>query len=199
MRRKLILLTGAALLATAYRVRGQNPSSLAQFNKKQQRTTKTGMLALGSWAVGNFVVSGLSLNQPKDDRYYFHQMNVLWNTVNVTLAGLGYWQAVRQGPERPLAKTIKSHHSLRRKLLFNAGLDVAYIVGGFYLLEKAKSDEEQANRWRGYGRSLLLQGGFLLAFDTVLYLVVRSQAESLNNIIEKLSVGPQRLGFIHRF
>ena len=91
------------------------------------------------------------------------------------------------------------NNSFRRKLWFNAGLDVADYVGGFYLLEKAKSDEEQANRWRGYGRSLLLQGGFLLAFDTVLYLVVRSQAESLNNIIEKLSVGPQRLGFIHRF
>ncbi len=185
-------------MATAYRARGQSPS-VADFRQKQQRITKTGMLTLGSWAVGNFVVSGLSLNQPKDDRYYFHQMNVLWNTVNVTLAGLGYWQATRLDTDVSLTKAVKSHHSLRRKLLFNAGLDVAYGVGGFYLLERAKNDEEQAARWRGYGRSLILQGGFLLAFDAVLYLVVRKQAGSLDILLNKLTVRPGGVGFIHRF
>ena len=200
MRTKLILLAGAALLATAYRARGQSSENLTDFRQKQQRTTKTGMLTLGSWAVGNFVVSGLSLNQPKDDRYYFHQMNVLWNTVNVTLAGLGYWQATRLDTKHAsLTEAVKSHHSLRRKLLFNAGLDVAYGVGGFYLLERAKNDPEEAARWRGYGRSLILQGGFLLAFDAVLYLIVRNQADSLDVLLNKLTVRPGGVGFIHRF
>lgn len=200
MTKKLILLAGTLLLATAYRARGQNAASLTQFNQQQQRITKTGMLTLGSWAIGNFVVSGLALDQPKDDRYYFHQMNLLWNTVNVTLAGIGYWQAARKDvTEASLTKTIKSHHSLRRKLLFNAGLDVAYVAGGFYLLERAKNEAKESDRWRGYGRSLILQGSFLLAFDAVLYLVVRAQADSLDSIIEKLSISPQRVGFVHRF
>ncbi|MGB3777601.1 MAG: hypothetical protein WA960_04535 [Tunicatimonas sp.] len=198
MRTKLILLAGAALLATAYRARGQSSASLTDF-REQQRITKTGMLTLGSWAVGNFVVSGLSLNEPKDDRYYFHQMNVLWNTVNVTLAGLGYWRATRLDTNVSLAKAVKSHHGLRRTLLFNAGLDVAYGVGGLYLLERAKNDKEQAARWRGYGRSLILQGSFLLAFDAVLYLVLAKQADSLEALIGKLSVRPNGVGFIHRF
>ena len=199
MKTKLILLAGAALLATAYRARAQASENLTNFRQQQQRITKTGMLTLGSWAVGNFVVSGLSLNQPKDDRYYFHQMNVLWNTVNVTLAGLGYWQATRLDTDVSLTEAVKSHHRLRRTLLFNAGLDVAYGVGGFYLLERAKNDAEQAARWRGYGRSLILQGGFLLAFDAVLYLVLRNQADSLDALINKLSIRPGGVGFIHRF
>ncbi len=199
MKTKLILLAGAALLATAYRARAQASENLTNFRQQQQRITKTGMLNLGSWAVGNFVVSGLSLNQPKNDRYYFHQMNVLWNTVNVTLAGLGYWQATRLDTDVSLTEAVKSHHRLRRMLLFNAGLDVAYGVGGFYLLERAKNDPEQAARWRGYGRSLILQGGFLLAFDAVLYLVVRNQADSLDALINKLTIRPGGVGFIHRF
>ena len=188
------------MLAATYRARGQATENLTDFRQKQQRITKTGMLTLGSWAVGNFVVSGLSLNQPKDDRYYFHQMNVLWNTVNVTLAGLGYWQATRLDTENvSLTKAVKSHHRLRRMLMFNAGLDVAYGVGGFYLLERAKNDQEQAARWRGYGRSLILQGGFLLVFDAVLYLIVRNQADSLDALINKLTIRPGGVGFIHRF
>ena len=199
MKTRLILLAGATLLAATYRARGQATESLTDFRQKQQRITKTGMLTLGSWAVGNFVISGLSLNQPKDDRYYFHQMNVLWNTVNVTLAGLGYWQATRLNTDVPLTKAVKSHHRLRRILLFNAGLDVAYGMGGFYLLERAKNDPEQAARWRGYGRSLILQGGFLLAFDAVLYLVLGNQADSLDALINKLTIRPGGVGFIHRF
>lgn len=200
MRTKLILLAGATLLVATYRARAQATENLTGFRQKQQRTTKTGMLTLGSWAVGNFVVSGLSLNQPKDDRYYFHQMNVLWNTVNVTLAGLGYWQATRLDTKNAsLTEAVKSHHRLRRMLLFNAGLDLAYGVGGFYLLERAKNDQDQAARWRGYGRSLLLQGGFLLAFDAVLYLVVRNQADALDGLINKLTIRPGGVGFIHRF
>ena len=158
------------------------------------------MLTLGSWAVGNFVVSGFSLSKPKDSRYYFHQMNVFWNVVNATLAGIGYVRAARKDVSSlTLSQTIKDHHHLRQTLLFNAGLDVGYMAGGLYLLEKAKNDTERSPRWRGYGRSLMLQGSFLLAFDVVLYLVVRSEADALDTIIRKLTVGGQGVGFVHRF
>ena len=200
MKKKIILFTGMALLAIAYKARTQPSETLTDFNKRQQHTTKAGMLTLGGWAVGNFIVSGLSLNRSDGSRYYFHQMNLLWNAVNVTLAGIGYYRATQtEVASMSLVKTVKSHHSLRRILLFNAGLDVAYVVGGLYLLEKAKAEPERGDRWRGYGQSVLLQGAFLLAFDSVLYWVVQSQADSLDSIIGKLSVSNQGVGFIHRF
>ena len=131
MKKGFILLACASLIIVANKARGQTNGSLTEFNKRQQRTTKIGMLTLGSWAAGNFAASGLSLKTPKDRRYYFHQMNVLWNVVNVTLAGIGYQQAAHKDVNAgSLVQTVKDHHSLRRKLLFNAGLDAAYVVGG---------------------------------------------------------------------
>ena len=200
MKKKIILLTCATLLVVANKVRGQTNESLTEFNKQQQRTTKAGMLTLGSWAVSNFAVSGLSLNASEGNRYYFHQMNVLWNVVNVTLAGIGYYQAARkEAGSLSLVQTVKEHHGLRNNLLFNAGLDVAYITGGLYLLERAKNETERPERWRGYGHSLILQGAFLLTFDTVLYLVIRSHSDSLDSILEKLTISSHRVGFVHRF
>lgn len=158
------------------------------------------MLTLGSWAAGNFMVSGFSLSKLRDSRYYFHQMNIFWNVVNATLAGIGYVRAARKdATSLSLTKTIEDHHSLRRTLLLNAGLDAGYMAGGLYLLEKAKNDTEWSARWRGYGRSLMLQGGFLLAFDTVLYLIVSSEAKTLDKIIGKLTVNSQGIGLTHRF
>ena len=157
MKKRLILLTCAGLLAIANKALGQANQSLTDFNRHQQRTTKAGMLTLGSWAVGNLIVSGLSLDKPKDSHYYFHQMNVFWNVVNATLAGIGYVRATqKEVASLALSQTIKDHHSLRRTLLFNAGLDVGYMAGGLYLLEKAKNDTGQPDRWRGYGRSVIL-------------------------------------------
>lgn len=61
-------------------------------------------------------------------------------------------------------------------LLLNAGLDVAYIATGFYLKERAKNSSSP-ERLRGYGNSLLLQGGFLLAFDIAFYFIHQNNAD----------------------
>ena len=47
---------------------------------------------------------------------------------------------------------------------------------GFYLKEKSKSSSS-AERLKGYGNSLLLQGGFLLVFDIALYFIHQSNAD----------------------
>jgi hypothetical protein len=65
---------------------------------------------------------------------------------------------------------LNDHESFQKLLLLNAGLDVAYFSFGLYLKERSKTSSS-ADRLRGYGNSLLLQGGFLLAFDLILYFV----------------------------
>ena len=189
MKKRITLLVGAVLSVSIIKARRQSDSKLlTEFNKQRLRTTTLGMLVLGSWAVSNFAVSGSSFSNLKDSQHYFHQMNLLWNVVNVALAGIGYYQATeKKARSASLSQTVNDYYSLRRKLLFNAGLDTAYVVGGFYLLEKAKNELNRSEQWQGYGRSLVLQGTFLLAFDFVLYLVIRSQAKSLNNIMGKIS------------
>jgi hypothetical protein len=51
----------------------------------------------------------------------------------------------------------------------NAGLDVAYVMTGFFLIEKGKNSANNADRLKGFGYSLILQGGFLFAFDLIMY------------------------------
>ncbi len=79
-------------------------------------------------------------------------------------------------------------------LLLNAGLDVAYIATGFYLKERSKNSSS-SERLRGYGNSLLLQGGFLLAFDVALYFIHQSNADlNLYPHLESLLVGGIGIG-----
>ena len=55
---------------------------------------------------------------------------------------------------------------LKTVLLINAGLDVAYMLGGIYLLTRPEAT------WRGSGVAVLIQGGFLLAFDLIHALLI---------------------------
>jgi hypothetical protein len=58
---------------------------------------------------------------------------------------------------------------LDKVLLFNAGLDLAYIAGGFWLVERSKNADKRPERLKGYGQSVILQGAFLFAFDIAFY------------------------------
>ena len=72
---------------------------------------------------------------------------------------------------------------MKQVLLFNAGLDVAYVVGGAYLRERGRAGlpatrPDRADQLRGYGKSVMLQCGFLLAFDMVNYLIFKNRGDN---------------------
>jgi hypothetical protein len=132
---------------------------------------KTGMLVLGSWATAN-IIGGLALRSNTDGTTkYFHEMNAIWNGVNLGIATFGYISAMKMAqPESGLA-LYNEQIGLDKTLLFNAGLDLAYIATGFYLKERAKNTSDRPERLRGYGNSIILQGAFLFAFDVAMVLV----------------------------
>ncbi len=161
----LVLLFGSAPLLHA------DSDHLNEANVKRVNIQKTGMIILGSWALTNFAVSGYSMTRQEDRQFYFHQMNVLWNTVNLTIAGFGYAGAVRSGTDAGFAETLREYRSFSKVLAVNAALDVGYIAAGFYLKSRGAGSEQHGERLIGYGNSLILQGGFLLAFDAVMLLI----------------------------
>ncbi len=176
----LLLLSGLSVAQTA-------SDRLVSFNEKQIRIKKIGMLTLGSWAVGNMAVSGFSINGASGSNRHFHQMNVYWNVVNLALAGFGYYGAVRADPSTTdLARSVKDFYGTEKTLLLNAGLDVGYILGGLYLTERAKNPENRRDMLKGFGQSVMLQGGFLLLFDTVLYFVLHQQEKELPGLLSSL-------------
>jgi hypothetical protein len=193
MKKWIILLAFCGLSLHAF---GQS-EGLTDFNQSRKQITKTGMLVLGSWAVGNMAVSGLMMTRTSGSQYYFHQMNVFWNVVNLGLAGFGYYNALQMDPAGVgVSSSVSEFYSLQKTLLFNAGLDIAYIAGGLYLLERAKNAENKPERLRGFGRSVILQGAFLLAFDTVLFFVLDSRSSEL---LPLLNVSADGIGLRLRF
>ncbi|MEO0626280.1 MAG: hypothetical protein AAFY91_04785, partial [Bacteroidota bacterium] len=79
-----------------------------------------------------------------------------------------------------LATGLSKHQSFQKILLFNAGLDVGYIVGGFYLQERARRPDVNSDRLRGFGKAIVLQGSFLMAFDLINYFIANGRTGDLD-------------------
>jgi len=147
---------------------------LIEWNILRTDIQKTGMFILGSWALTNFAVSGYSMTRTEGRDFYFHQMNVLWNTVNLAIAGFGYFGASGSPLDLGLLETIGEYRSFSRILVLNAALDVGYVMAGFYMKNRGSRSEKYKERLIGYGNSIILQGSFLFVFDISLALVNRN-------------------------
>lgn len=151
--------------------------SLMSFHQSRMANNETAMLVLGSWAAGNILVGTYGNVKASGEAKYFHQFNAMWNLVNLGIATFGYLNAVNSDPTSMTnLEILNDYNSLQSFLLLNAGLDFAYIATGFYLKERSKNSSI-SERMRGYGNSLLLQGGFLLLFDVSLYFIHQSNAD----------------------
>lgn len=173
---KILLLIFLIIPIVQLAAQGNASDSLTVFHQGRMKINETAMLVLGGWAAGNILAGTYGNLKAKGEAKYFHQFNAVWNIVNLGIATFGYFNAVNSDPASMTnVEIIKDFNSLQRFLLFNAGLDVAYIATGFYLKERSKNSSS-SERFRGYGNSLLLQGGFLLLFDVALYFIHQNNA-----------------------
>ena len=81
-------------------------------------------------------------------------MNMAWNAVNLGIAGLAYWGTQRDKKKTfTLTETLKAQSGVEKSLLFNMGLDLAYMAGGLYLWERGygMSDVDDRDRFSGWG------------------------------------------------
>ena len=90
-----------------------------------------------------------------DSQKGFWGMSGAWGFVNGAIALVGL-----------LGAETTDYAGLRTTLWINAGLDVLYVASGLYLLSRSEET------WRGGGLAILIQGGFLLAFDVLHALLV---------------------------
>jgi hypothetical protein len=141
-----------------------------------------GLAVLSAWALLNLVGSGYFLARAdrRYEPYYFHGMNVGWGLVN---AGLACWGILHLHFTAPtglrLADLVQAQLHHENLFLFNAGLDVAYIMTGFYLRALARQPTRlRPARLLGFGRALWVQGGFLLVFDAALWGLLHGQGQA---------------------
>lgn len=173
--------------------------TLPNFNQERLDLNRKGLTVLGSWAGANLITNGILLANSSGSDKYFYQMNVYWNVVNGALAGLGVLQAKKMQIGLSPFQTLEEQSSTEKTFLVNTGLDVAYVMTGVYLLEKSKNSIDSQQKLKGYGQSVILQGGFLLLFDGIMYGVHRSHLKKGKAIFENLTFTGNSLGFVWRF
>ncbi len=191
MNKRLLLFHAAFLMAW---LSWSQP--LEAFNSQRLELNQKGMIVLGTWAIANMASSPVLASRAEGSRKYFHQMNGFWNTVNLTLAGIGYYTSATTDPALlTLGESIKAQHAMEKILLLNAGLDLAYMIGGLYLQQRAKRSANHGDRLKGFGQSLVWQGGFLLLFDVGFYLLQSNHGKQILNFVDQLAIGPAGLRF----
>lgn len=190
----LLYTVGSLLLGTTATAQRVMPSTeLRDFSEQRIRHQKTLGLALGGYALANIAVGGIAASRTNGETKYFHRMNVYWNLFNLGIAGAGLLGSRNRNADgETLGEAIKQHQNMKQVLLFNAGLDVAYVVGGAYLRERAGNKPDKADQLRGYGKSIMLQGGFLFAFDVVNYFIFKNRGDKQQ--LRLVSAGPLGVG-----
>ncbi len=154
----------------------QNGNFSAQnYLESSSSIQKKGMIVLGSWAALN-IISGIPGTLfSSGEKKYFYQMNAAWNAVNLGIATFGYIGVINGYHSQNPAEILSELQNFDRILLINAALDFAYIGTGAWLWNKGIKDSSV--RLVGYGKSIVLQGSFLLLFDSILYLIHHQQTK----------------------
>jgi len=167
---------------------------LTDFNSHRIDLNTKAMYVLAGWSVTNIAIGTLGYfsSSNSGSRKYFHQMNAAWNIVNLGIAGLALYQYGQADPASfSFAESLSEAQSIENILMLNIGLNVGYIATGGYLWERGL--RKKSDRLTGYGQSLILQGGFLLLFDSTLYLLNNTNNQQLQSIIEKISINGTQL------
>jgi hypothetical protein len=169
------------LLLLSAKLAAQDTSYLEIFNGERIRTTQTAMIVLGGWSVANIAAGLAGMGHSSGEAKYFHQMNAIWNAVNLGIAAAGYFGSRKLNPGGyNMQGSIKEQNKIEKIYLVNGALDVAYILGGLYAREYGKNRPgREQDRWKGYGTSIILQGGFLLLYDAVNFTVHRRHGKRL--------------------
>ncbi len=129
-----------------------------------------GMAVLGGWALANISIGAYGWSQYSGQESYFHQMNLFWNTVNLTIAGFAlYSNLTSDYTQLSGDELLHMQEKTQRLFLINGAIDVGYVATGFFLKYLAPKYPKNEMRLKGYGNSVIFQGSFLFVFDLLMY------------------------------
>ncbi len=190
MKWKVLLLLGG-ILSGGY-CKGQENASINEIDQDRRVLESRGMMVLGTWAVGNMVWGGIEASRQEGKTKAFHQMNLYWNSVNLAIAGLGYFNAKKSRKKAGLWESLRAQQKTEKILLVNAALDLGYMATGMYLKERGKRMQNQ--QLRGFGNSVILQGAFLMVFDGILYALQTKNGKKFEPWVKNVNLSASGLG-----
>ena len=186
--KKLRVLLITLFMANAVLIYAQK-ADIQAFNFNRIETNKKAMLILGSWALVNIGVSGIRARNTEGVKKGFHQMNVGWNAFNLGIAAFSYYGAFKENAANIDGfNTINEHYKLQKIFLINTGLDVAYEVGGAWLIERSKTSEKR-DQLKGFGQAVIVNGAFLFVFDIANFLIHNAHNDKIKMLLKGDGVG----------
>lgn len=153
-------------------------SILKDIQLRQTNMAKASMISLNSWAIANITYGTIANFNSSGEAKYFHQMNAIWNVVNLGIGIPGIIGAYKKQTPLNFKDLYEYQQRIEKVYFLNIGLDAAYITGGVALrLFGNDKPTEVRHRLQGYGNSLLMQGGYLLVHDIALLLMYKSNTK----------------------
>ena len=175
--------------------------TIAAYNLHRINMNKTGMKVLGSWGLVNIGVGCYSYYTTKQDEMkYFSEMNVLWGAVNMGIAAISL-ASVRKEMAANLnyEQSYQSYLSTKRLYLINAGLDVIYIGAGVGLTAYSRNVKKNEAIYSGFGKSVAIQGVFLLLFDNIMFSAHHLDNSKWFRIMNEIRFTNKGIGYSHTF
>lgn len=168
--------------------------TLDEINHTRTQYTRNGMLTFTTWTGINLIGSTVGYFTTEGELQHFYEMNIYFNAVNAAIAVPGMisaFRAKRNGLD--FEQTVKEVEKTKTIYLVNGVLDISYITAGFVLRamgDQAQRPEADQQRFRGFGNSLIMQGGFLLIYDFIAYGFHTANGKKLDAHWDKLTVSP---------
>ncbi len=159
------------------------------------------MKVLGAWGIANIAEGGIGYFTAKQDEWKcFQGMNALWGAVNTGIAAISLSAARRESKERlTFQQAYARYHASKKIYLINCGLDVVYMGAGIGLVKYSETTKNNPALFSGFGKSIALQGAFLLLFDNVMYSSHARYAPLWFRIMNEIHVSGNGVGIIHTF
>lgn len=156
---------------------------------RRMKTLKTAQaINLAIWAGMNILTGSIFIYHTESYYFYFFAMNISWNIVNTAVAIFLYTHHNDVFKEPiSLLKQIDYQRHIEKAVVFNLGLDLAFIATGFAMYYNGNIPKvPHPNLWLGFGISIILQGSFLLLQDIIFYMLHTQNRNSIYPHWQKL-------------
>jgi len=189
----ILVAVSLVLVAVLAAAPSSEADELERFRRAHRRTQLAGMGVLTGWAVANIAGGITGALVVESDARFIHEMNALWNSVNLTLGIVGLVNNARRPPKaRTLGEAARVNRRARRVYLINGAIDVGYMAAG--ALTAGLGRRYGQRRVEGWGTAVVIQGAWLFVFDLAMVIAhERVAARALPVGVAPL-VGAGRIG-----
>lgn len=157
-----------------------NPSALDHWYHQKLEDDNASMKILTYWGLVSTIGGGMLMFGDQND---FGLMTASWGIINAALGINALY--FTQNQEHTYEDILRDEILFNRIIAINSALNVSYILGGIAL-----NHLNDSPRLNSYGNAIIIQGAFLLVFDSILLLNSSRRLNRLISLKEAVTIAP---------